>query len=264
MTELFWIGLALKIVLTAGIVVTASVVVERSGPFIGALIAALPTAAAAAYIILAVQHDAAFIARSAVGSLVANAATCVFACVYVLLSTRHNVFVSLGAGIAAWLACVLLTRATAWTVESAALLNAVVFTATIAATIPYRRAAGPSARPARRQYDLVSRAAIVTTFVVVVTTASERIGAYASGLFAVFPIAMSSFAYILHTRLNGEVAGRVLAHTLVPLIGFAVGFVVLHAIVQQVGVWPALLAHLATCIAFNAGLWLWRRYVKPA
>jgi hypothetical protein len=38
--------------MTASIVVAASVVVERSGPFIGSLIAALPTAGGPAIIIL--------------------------------------------------------------------------------------------------------------------------------------------------------------------------------------------------------------------
>jgi hypothetical protein len=42
-----WYGLALKIAVTASIVVAASVVVERSGPFIGSLIARLPTAGGA-------------------------------------------------------------------------------------------------------------------------------------------------------------------------------------------------------------------------
>jgi hypothetical protein len=34
MTETFWLGLLLKVAMTAGIVVAASVVVERSGAFI--------------------------------------------------------------------------------------------------------------------------------------------------------------------------------------------------------------------------------------
>jgi uncharacterized membrane protein (GlpM family) len=258
MTQLFWFGLALKILLTAGIVVTASVAVERSGPFVGAMIAALPTAAAAAYIILALEHDAEFLARSAVGSLVANAATCVFACTYVILSRHRGVLLSLGVAILAWLVCALATRAVNWTIVSAALLNAVVFAATILATASVRRSVGASKKPDRRAYDLVWRAVIVTSFVVVVTTASHRIGAFASGLFAVFPIAMSSFAYILHTRLGGDVAGRVLAHALIPLIGFAAGFVVLHAVVAAVGVWWGLLAHLATCLVWTALVWAWR------
>ena len=44
---MFLLELALKMGMTAAIVVGASIVVERSGPFVGAIIAALPTAAGA-------------------------------------------------------------------------------------------------------------------------------------------------------------------------------------------------------------------------
>ena len=66
---MFWYGLALKIAMT----------VERSGPFVGSLIAALPTAGGAAMIILALEHPPEFIAASAVGRLIANAACALFA-----------------------------------------------------------------------------------------------------------------------------------------------------------------------------------------
>ena len=46
-TRLSGWSLALTTAMTAAIVVAASIVVERSGPFIGAMIAALPTAAGA-------------------------------------------------------------------------------------------------------------------------------------------------------------------------------------------------------------------------
>ena len=52
----FWLQLVVKMAMTAAIVVFISIVVERSRPFIGALIAALPTAAGAAYVILAIEH----------------------------------------------------------------------------------------------------------------------------------------------------------------------------------------------------------------
>ena len=61
----FWYALAFKVAMTATIVVVVSVAAERSGPFIAALIAALPTAAGATYIILALEHPPAFIAASA-------------------------------------------------------------------------------------------------------------------------------------------------------------------------------------------------------
>jgi uncharacterized membrane protein (GlpM family) len=93
---MFLIGLLLKIAMTATIVVAASVVVERSGPFIGSLIAALPTAGGAAMIILALEHTPQFISQSAVGSLIANAACALFALCYAALAQRQSLWVSLG------------------------------------------------------------------------------------------------------------------------------------------------------------------------
>src|SRR5580765_2394730 len=92
---MFLIGLLLKIAMTATIVVAASLVVERSGPFIGSLIASLPTAGGAAMIILAIEHPPGFIAQSAVGSVVSNAVCAIFALTYAALAQRRSLRVSL-------------------------------------------------------------------------------------------------------------------------------------------------------------------------
>src|SRR5229473_2121991 len=85
----FWYALVLKVAMTATIVVVVSVAAERSGPFIAALIAALPTAASATYIILAVEHPPAFVAAAAIGSMAANAAVAIFA-LTIPLSARYR------------------------------------------------------------------------------------------------------------------------------------------------------------------------------
>ena len=69
----FWLALAVKLVLTAGIVVTASFVTERAGPLIGALVVTLPVTVWPAYVFLSLDHDATFIAASVVGGLAMNA-----------------------------------------------------------------------------------------------------------------------------------------------------------------------------------------------
>jgi hypothetical protein len=101
---LFWYGLALKMAMTAAIVVIVLVAVERSGPFVGALIAALPTATGAAYIILAIEHPASFIAASAVGSIAIGAAVSIFAATYAVLAQRHGLALSLGLTTVLWFA----------------------------------------------------------------------------------------------------------------------------------------------------------------
>src|SRR5512140_3853545 len=107
---LILISLLLKIVMTASIVVAASVVVERSGPFIGSLIAALPTAGGAAMIILAIEHPPAFIAQSAIGSVVSNAVCAIFALTYAALAQQRSLGTSMAGALLVWFCCAGLTR----------------------------------------------------------------------------------------------------------------------------------------------------------
>ena len=86
----FLLTLGLRMAITAAFVVTASVITERSGPVIGALIATLPISAGPSYVFLALDHDAAFIAEGALASLPINAATIFLALTYVVLAQRHG------------------------------------------------------------------------------------------------------------------------------------------------------------------------------
>lgn len=257
--QLFLFGLLLKIVMTATIVVAASIVVERTGPFIGALIAALPTAAGAVYIILAFEHPPAFVAGSALGSMASNASTMVFAFTYASLAQKRGLFVSLAGAFAIWSLCGLLLRLVDWTPALALTLNVIVCGVT---TLAARRflSEGDKGKVRVTRADIVWRAAIVAFCVVVVTIASHSIGAFASGIFAVFPVAMASFFIILHPRVGGPAAASVAAHVPVPLLGLALGFLAVHFLAGAIGVWWSYAAGLAIGIAWNALIWMIRRW----
>jgi uncharacterized membrane protein (GlpM family) len=254
----FWYGLALKIAMTASIVVAASVAVERSGPFIGALIAALPTAGGAAMIILAMEHPPSFIAASAVGSLIANAVGAGFALTYATLAQRRSLPVSLGGAFAVWLTGALLSRLVDWTATQAVLLNAAVYPLAIYAGSRFR-AEGAIKRVQLTARDLAWRAGVVTLCVIIVTAASHSIGSYFSGVFAFFPVAMGSFFVILQPRVGGRAAASVAAHVLTPLIGLALGLLAVHLLAEPAGVWWAYAAGMSICVGWNALLWLARR-----
>lgn len=255
---MFWYGLALKIAMTAGIVVVASVIVERSGPFIGALVASLPTAGGAALIILAVEHPPQFIANGMVGSLIANASFAVFALTYAALAQRRSLPVSLGLAFVVWFIGVSIARFYPWTVVSAAALNIVVFPLTLWASRPFRVDSVKS-KVQLTGRDLAWRAVTVTVVVILVTTASHSIGSVASGIFAFFPVAMSSFFIILHRRLGGPAAASVAAHVQVPIVGLSFGFIAVHQLAVPLGVWWAYLVGLAICVGWNVMLWMWRQ-----
>jgi uncharacterized membrane protein (GlpM family) len=257
MTALLF-GLLFKIVLTVGIVVAASVVIERSGPFIGSLVASLPTAGGAALIILALEHPPQFIATSAVGSIVSNAVCAVFALAYAALAQHHRLGVSLAGALAVWFVLAFLTSLVEWTAMRAVAFDAIVFPLAIVAGRRYRAVASTKGSVRLTARDLAWRAGVVTLVVLVVTAASYSIGSFVSGLFAFFPVAMSSFLVILHSRIGGAVAASTAAHVQAPLIGLALGLLVVHLITVPVGVWWSYLAGLGVGVAWNGMLWALR------
>jgi uncharacterized membrane protein (GlpM family) len=253
----FIIDLILKMALTATIVVTISVVVERSGPFVGALIAALPTAAGAAYIILAFEHTPDFIAASAVGSAAATATVSIFAITYTVLAQRHGLLLSISVAIAVWFVGAVALRFVQWTPLTAVLLNIVVFAVTVPLSWRYRTS-GPPVKFLRTRYDIPLRALTAAVVVATVTTLSYSIGSFLSGVFAVFPIVMACTVVILHPRVGGVAAASMFAHAQIALNGLWLGFLAVHYLVPAVGVWPAYGLSLAVCIAWSLLLWLIR------
>jgi uncharacterized membrane protein (GlpM family) len=254
---IFCYELLLKMALTALVVVITSVAVERSGPFIGALIAALPTAAGAAYAILAIEHPPSFIAASAIGSAATGAAVSIFALVYAALAQRHGLVLSLGAALLLWFVVVALLRLVAWTSPAAAALNAVVFAITIPLSWRYR-ASGPPKKFLRTKFDIPLRALAAAIVVAVVTTASYSIGSFASGVFALFPIIFCSSIVILHPRVGGKATASMAAHAQVAFIGLALGFLFVHYLAEPLGSWLALIVGLLVCIAWSGMLLLIR------
>jgi uncharacterized membrane protein (GlpM family) len=256
---MFLLGLVLKMAMTAAMVVSASVAAERSGPFIAALIAALPTAAGATYIILAIEHPPPFIAASAVASIATNAAVAVFALIYAALAQRHSLVLSLGVATLVWFGAAAILHLMPWTPLSALLLNAAVFAVTIPLSARYRRAGVPREAVVRTRYDLPLRAAAVAAVVALVTTASHWIGSFASGVLALFPIVLGSFVVVIHPRAGGKAAAAVLAHVEPALVGFALGFLGVHYLAEPIGVWWSLAAGLAITMEWSGLLWLGRR-----
>ncbi len=256
--ELIFISeLAAKMAMTAFIVVVISVVVERSGPFVGALIAALPTAASAAYIILAFEHPPDFIAASAVGSAAATAAVSIFCLAYAILAQRHGVVLSVAVSIAIWFIAAAALKLVAWTPLTATILNIIVFGITVPASWRYRTS-GPPPKLLRRPYDIPLRAIASAITVVAVTTLSYRIGSFASGMFAVFPIVMGCSIVILHLRVGGVASASMMAHAQIALNGLWIGFIAVHYLVAPLGVWSAFGLGMLVCIAWSGGLWLIR------
>ena len=260
---IFVLMLVLRMAITAGFVVTASFITERSGPVIGALVATLPISAGPSYVFLAIDHDAAFIAQGALSSLPINAATIVLGLIYVLLAQRHGALLSWGAGAAVWLVLAVLARKVAWTLAGGLLANAVAFAICIPAMQQFRHVRMPPIT--RRWFDVPLRASLVAALVATVVTLSGFVGPAVSGIIALFPIVFSSMILILHPRIGGPATAAVLANSGWGLLGLGLAIAVLHVAALQFGSAIGLSLALSICIGWNLSLWgIGRRRVAPA
>ena len=107
---LFWLALATKMCVTAAFVVFATLAAERAGPLVGALVVTLPISAGPAYVFVALDHDADFIAASALASLTINVANGIFCLTYTLLAQTRGIASSLTAALGSWIVLAFLLR----------------------------------------------------------------------------------------------------------------------------------------------------------
>jgi hypothetical protein len=253
----FALTLFIKMAVTAAFLLAATVTAERAGPLVGGLVATLPISAGPVYIFLALDHDAHFIAQSALGSLVTNPINAVYAVSYALIAQKRSLPVCLAGAFAVWLALSWASGAIAWTLASAIALNVVLIGFAFWLSIPLRHI--PMPRVQTRWYDLVLRAVMVALLVGTVITLSFHIGASASGNLAVFPIVLTSIIIILHGRVGGPATAAVMANAVIGLGGFAFAVVALVLTAERLGSALALTLSLAISLICNWLIYLMRQ-----
>jgi hypothetical protein len=248
----FALAVAAKMAITAGFVVTATVTAERAGPLVGGLVATLPIGAGPAYVFLALDHDAHFIAQGAVASLAINAANATFAVVYTLLAQKRSLGMSLGLTYVAWTALALSINSVQGTVGPAIALNVAALGHGLWLVRPHRHV--PMLRLRRRWTDYAIRAGLVSVIVGVLVAFSARIGPYASGLLAVFPVVLTSMILILHNRVGGQATAAVMANAVLGLAGFGFCCLALHLTAEPLGKWAALAIALTVSVGWSFGV----------
>ncbi|MCP4619913.1 MAG: hypothetical protein GY844_26185 [Bradyrhizobium sp.] len=258
----FLLILLFRMAIAAAFVVSASIITERSGPVIGALVATLPVSAGPSYVFLALDHDAAFIAEGALASLPINAATIFMALTYSALAQRFSVWISAGAAVTVWLVLATIIRQFQWTLLAGVIANVVTFAICVPLMRPYMHV---KKMPliTRRWYDIPLRAGLVAMLVATVVSTSGWVGPRISGIIALFPIVFTSLMLMLHPRIGGPATAAAISNGAWGLMGFAIAIAVMHGAVLQFGSAIGLSLALATCIGWNLALW-WNGRRKAA
>jgi len=249
----FILTLGFRMAVTAAFIVSASVITERSGPAIGALVATLPISAGPSYVFLALDHDAAFIAEGALASLPINAATIFLGLTYVVLAQRQSAAVSCLGAVAVWIALASAVRTIHWSLAGGLIANAVAFAICVPLLRRFRNVKMPLIT--RRWYDIPLRALLVSTLVATVTTLSGWVGPSISGTIALFPVVFTSMMLILQPRIGGAPTAAVIANSGWGLMGLGIAIAVLHLAALRFGSAVGLSLALLICVSWNLGLW---------
>ncbi len=254
---LFWLSLLVKMAVTAGFVVAASYAAERAGPVVGAMIATLPIAAGPAYFFLALDHDASFIAQSALASLVVNVDTSIFALVYAVLAQRHRRAASVLPALAVWLLLAYAIRSIGWATWTGLVFNVVGIAVCIWLGERFRHVRMPQVP--RHWSDMLLRAGMVAVLVGTLVGVSDKVGPTISGILAVFPIVLLSLMLILHPRIGGPATAAVLSNSLLGMAGFSATCLFAHLTVERIGVPLGLALALGVSVGCNLVFWAIRR-----
>ena len=251
-----WFQIAFKVVIAASVVVTASVIAEKSGPFAGGLILALPVSVGPAYVLLALQASPEFVSQSGAGSLASNVMVGAYVVTYLLLALRVPLAVSLGAAVAVWIAGVVALKALALPANVLVVLNVVSFA--IFSPLSRRALSGGLPPPrVRRWYGLPLRALLVGALVGTTLTVSTLIGPAWTGITMAFPITLTSSILIMQPAIGAAATRAMMASVIRGLAPFTLAFWLIYGFAATLGVWIALGLALLSILAWVGALY-WR------
>lgn len=254
------IGFAAKLASTAIVVLLATLIAERVGAFVGAMIVALPISAGPAYLFLALDHDAAFIAESARVSLGVNALVPPFLLIAAYVIRKAGLIAALAAGFAVWGGGAFMVLATPLSLMVAVLLNIISFIICLPLSRPLLTQ--PPSQALRRGYiDIIVRMVAVIAVVGTAIIVGRRLGPEAAGIAAVAPVVWTSLSVIIYARSGGAACSAIMANGIGGMIGFVMALPAVALLAGPLG-WPlAFIFALALCVAWSTGLTFARPYI---
>ena len=254
------IGFAAKLASTAIVVLLATLIAERVGAFVGAMIVALPISAGPAYLFLALDHDAAFIAESARVSLGVNALVPPFLLIAAYVIRKAGLIAALAAGFAVWGGGAVMVLATPLSLMIAVLLNIISFIICLPLSRPLLTQ--PPSQALRRGYiDIIVRMVAVIAVVGTAIIVGRRLGPEAAGIAAVAPVVWTSLSVIIYARSGGAACSAIMANGIGGMIGFVMALPAVALLAGPLG-WPlAFIVALALCVAWSTGLTFARPYI---
>ena len=245
--------LALKLAISAGVVVTASFIIERSGPLVGALIASLPLSSGPIFVFLALEHGPEFLATTALGALPPMIGIAAFQYAYVRLAQRRRTLPAIAGALLVWAVVAEVVRALHLPFALLAPLTIGAYLLAFRLVRPYLGWVASGALP-RRWWDIPFRGFMVALVTAISLLVGRLLGPGAAGLVALMPSVYVPLVLILQPRIGGRNTAAVLGIALPGMIGLTLGQIWIYLTATWLGSAWALLGGGLISMGWNLGV----------
>lgn len=243
---------------TAGFVAGVGALMERSSPFIGGIVLALPIVTAPAYVFLILHEPADFAPQAAVASLATIGAVLLFITSVIALVRHIPMPAALLGGLAVWALTGLLIR------ELPATLPVSLTVLAIAGVIGWLSGrhvpmTAPAASSRSPLYEILLRGGAAGCLVAVLSGIAHILGPKVAGILASFPVALVTVCWFLPRRLDTTGIRAALRATQIGMLSHIPFFCSLALLGPRSGLMSAFFAGLAGSLAVAVALALLRR-----
>ncbi|MCW0232254.1 MAG: hypothetical protein OJJ21_01520 [Ferrovibrio sp.] len=252
------LAMAARGLATAGFVGGVVALMERSSPFIGGIVLALPIVTAPAYLFIILHHEPVFVAQAALGSLATLGAVLLFLVCVIALVGRAPMPLALLGGLTAWFATGLLIRS----LPAALWISLGILAATgLIAWLAARRVpmTAPAARGRSPWSEIVLRGATAGLLVAAVSGLAHLLGPTVAGIFASFPVALLTVCWFIPRRLEDAGIRAALRATEIGLVSHMPFFLSLALLGTEIGALLAFTLGITGSLGIAVTLALLRR-----
>ena len=253
--------LLIRMVGTAVVVIVITWAVGALGPVIGGALAGFPITLGPGFFFLAIQETPEFFIHAASFALLALCATQVFLLIYMMAARRFGVVVSIASALAAWFVLVLGFAA----LSVPALVGGMAFVVTtLTCRVWGKKYLLPLTTVKRKSRPvlLILRGVVAGVLVAVVTSLSELLGSYISGVLLASPIGYTVMAITIHQEFGDRIVIQTLHAMMIGTVSLGVFCFSLAIGGQYTGQMVAFLIGLVAATGTTAGLSIRARYRK--
>lgn len=239
-----------KIVVSATMVISITMVAERGNPRLAGVLMGFPLGAGLAFFFLGIEQGPIFTAESALwsipGILTALAFCLAYSCTSQLVkSTRlvSSILLSTIAGLAAYLlASILLLNflpQTTFARTLVLLIGMPLFAYLL--QLPAKRNNKSTTKNKTTAIAILIRASFAATIIITITAVANTVGPAWSGLFATFPTTVLPIVLILHYLNGAEIIPSIFRETAFGMVAIVIFAIAVHFLMPIYGVYIGIL-----------------------